>query len=235
MRDPDKTAKTVGRPRDAEIDKAILEATIRLLARHGFARLTVDMVAREARSTRPAIYRRYANKEELVVAAMEHIRGPLPASSTGDLRTDLVNELRAYQNRIRVPSAIAMLGTVLAEEAHHPKMLALYRRKMAWPRREHIKAVLCRIPGVGKLDVDQSVFLDDVVNMALGSYYAHYVQRGHPNAAWPERIADILIRGIVDRGAIAGWQTRQLSDRARSDAPPKRAAHAAPRTRRAVR
>jgi len=228
-------ARGVGRPRDAGLDKAILDATIRLLARHGFVRLTVEMVAREARSTRPAIYRRYANKEQLVVAAMEHIRGPLPTVSTGELRTDLVNELRAFQNRIRSPSSIAMFGTVLAEEAHHPKLLALYREKMAWPRREHIKAVLCRIPGVGKLNANQNAFLDDVVNMAIGSYYAHYVQRGHPDAGWPERIADILIHGIVDRSDLTARPSRQPTGHAHAGSTPKRSTPTMPRKRQSDR
>lgn len=59
-----------GRPRDPDMDQAILAATIGLLAEVGYVRLTVAEVARRAGVGKPAIYRRWAQKSQLVVEAM---------------------------------------------------------------------------------------------------------------------------------------------------------------------
>ena len=59
-----------GRPRDLTMDESILVATIQLLSEVGYPRLTVAEVARRAGVSKPAIYRRWAQKSQLVVEAM---------------------------------------------------------------------------------------------------------------------------------------------------------------------
>ena len=63
----------VGRPRDASIDDAVLDATLHRLARDGFAGLSLASVAAEAGTSRPAIYRRWPDKESLVVDAIARL------------------------------------------------------------------------------------------------------------------------------------------------------------------
>src|SRR3954462_10703730 len=55
-----------GRPRDRRIDRAVLAATADLLVDVGYADLTVAAVAERARTTKPAIYRRWRSKAHLV-------------------------------------------------------------------------------------------------------------------------------------------------------------------------
>ena len=65
-----RSAPAVGRPRDAEIDKAVLEATRHHLAVHGLSGLSFAAIAEEAGTTRPALYRRWPTKLALAVAAV---------------------------------------------------------------------------------------------------------------------------------------------------------------------
>ena len=58
-----------GRPRDARIDDAVLGAVADLLLEVGYADLTVAAVAERAGTSRPAVYRRWPTKAELVLAA----------------------------------------------------------------------------------------------------------------------------------------------------------------------
>ena len=75
-----------GRPRNTEIDRHVLEVALRHLRREGLAALSVAAVAEEAGTTRAAVYRRWAGRTELAVAALATIadRGPAPASGQRD-------------------------------------------------------------------------------------------------------------------------------------------------------
>jgi|SRR5689334_9759259 len=51
--------------------EAILDAAVVEFEQHGFRRVALDDVARRARVSRTTIYRRFANKDELVAAVIE--------------------------------------------------------------------------------------------------------------------------------------------------------------------
>lgn len=85
-----------GRPRDVRLDRALLDATCALLAEHGYAGTTIDAVAKGAGTTKPALYRRYRNRAELVVDALVDRFGDDPTHDTGSLRGDLT-DLQRHQ------------------------------------------------------------------------------------------------------------------------------------------
>src|SRR5262245_44719017 len=82
--------RPVGRPRDRRVDAAVLDATRRLLADVGYRALSIEAVARRARVHRPAIYRRWSSKAELVHAAV-YPDGDvtLRITDTGDFARDV--------------------------------------------------------------------------------------------------------------------------------------------------
>src|SRR6476469_4589015 len=54
-----------------ELDARILDATMTCLTRFGVAKTTIDDVAREAGCSRATVYRYFANRNALVVAAVD--------------------------------------------------------------------------------------------------------------------------------------------------------------------
>jgi AcrR family transcriptional regulator len=48
----------------------VLEATLATLDETGYGRLTLERVARRAGTTKPAIYRRWPSRQQLVLAAL---------------------------------------------------------------------------------------------------------------------------------------------------------------------
>jgi AcrR family transcriptional regulator len=81
----------IGRPRDVARERAILDATLALVAEVGLDRLTMDAVAARAGSSKATIYRRWDGKHELVAGAMRHyVADGLTEVDTGSLRGDLV-------------------------------------------------------------------------------------------------------------------------------------------------
>jgi AcrR family transcriptional regulator len=85
------------RRRGEQLESALLEAAWDELVDVGFASLTMESVAARARTGIAVLYRRWANKDELVLAAFEHYRHvrPVETPDTGTLRGDLLALLAA--------------------------------------------------------------------------------------------------------------------------------------------
>ncbi|GAA1697910.1 TetR/AcrR family transcriptional regulator [Fodinicola feengrottensis] len=71
------------RRRGAELEQAIYAAALSELADVGYAQLTMDSVAARAGTGKAALYRRWASKQELLLAALRDSLPPLPAIDRG--------------------------------------------------------------------------------------------------------------------------------------------------------
>jgi AcrR family transcriptional regulator len=79
--------------RSDDVVRRVLDAAIVELARSGYAVLRMDRVASRAGVNKTTIYRRWANRAELISALGERMRTPLresPLPDTGKLESDLV-------------------------------------------------------------------------------------------------------------------------------------------------
>lgn len=90
------TDAPVRRRRGAELEAALLDATWTELVEVGYGALTIDAVAQRAGTSRPVVYRRWATKPELVLAAVVHVarRDAMAVPDTGSLREDMLTVLR---------------------------------------------------------------------------------------------------------------------------------------------
>ena len=97
----------------------MLDAALALLARDGFARMTMEAVAAKAGAGKPALYRRFGSKAELVVAAIDTRLGPIEPPDLGDA----VAEMRiAMEDGFPADAEgyLALIGGLMAERGHHP-------------------------------------------------------------------------------------------------------------------
>jgi AcrR family transcriptional regulator len=121
-----------GRPRDPEADHRILAAASALLLERGFDTMTVDEVASRARVGKATVYRRWAKKEDLAVAAMSQLyKVQMPIPDTGSFREDV---RQSYRDTIRFansPAGAAFLRATVVECARDPRIAALYRTASA--------------------------------------------------------------------------------------------------------
>jgi AcrR family transcriptional regulator len=80
------------RRRGETLEAAILDAAWQELVEVGFPRLTMESVATRAGTSVPVLYRRWAGKDLLVIAAIERYRAthPVDIPDTGSLRSDLL-------------------------------------------------------------------------------------------------------------------------------------------------
>ncbi|MFI1994095.1 TetR/AcrR family transcriptional regulator [Actinoplanes sp. NPDC020271] len=93
------------RRRGAELEDAILDAAWDVLVEQGYPHFTYEAVAARAETSRPVLYRRWPQRDDLLLATLRKHwwSRPIPVPDTGNLRDDAVEFLRhAADGRFRL-------------------------------------------------------------------------------------------------------------------------------------
>ncbi|MEZ4869223.1 MAG: TetR/AcrR family transcriptional regulator [Caldilineaceae bacterium] len=125
--------RRVGRPRSAESHRAILEATLELVATHGVQGASMEAIAAQAGVGKSTIYRRWSSKDELIVAALSEFHVQMKFRDTGHFRADLITSLRDIQQQFEAhPLLQRVFLRVMGEATAQPELLQiLYERVLA--------------------------------------------------------------------------------------------------------
>ena len=193
--------RSPGRPRSPEADTAIVQATLELLADVGYRSMTMEQVRARSGVGKATIYRRYANKDELVRAAMVHLHHELPVpKDTGSLRGDLREILDAAVGAAVETNAGHVVPRLLGESAHDPELQRLFYDNLVAPRRRVIRTVLERAVERGEMRPDLD--LDLVMDLLVGSIIYRGMISGMDPEAMADRaqhVLDVLLVGITPR------------------------------------
>lgn len=186
-----------GRPRSEEADRAILEATLRLMREEGYERMSLEGIAAAAGVGKATIYRRHPDKAKLAVAAMEAVGGHVTAPiDTGDTREDLVELVRRFVSVVS-EAGLPMLGTLLAQRDRHPELMERFRERLILPRRRMMRSLLER--GVERGDVRPDADLELAVDMLTGPYFPRAFAGGVIGRDWAGRVVAAVWEGIGAR------------------------------------
>lgn len=167
-----------GRPRDPALDDAIIDAALAELDERGYADLTVSDVARRAGVSKPAVYRRWADKAQLVVEAIATRMPDAGLADTGEVAGDLA----AYADRLvttftGTPAGLVLPGLVAAMAAD-PELASQYRALLIEPLRREVRAAVQRGIARGELVPDTDVEL--VLDVIAGPIYTRLLITGAP-------------------------------------------------------
>jgi AcrR family transcriptional regulator len=200
---------SVGRPRDPQIDTAVLDAATAVLGRSGYGGLTFEAVARAAGTTKPAIYRRWPSRQRLVLAALGRRLGAARAPDTGCTLCDLDECLKVFVAAFRrMPPGV--LGPLFADCAGDRELRAAFMASLFEPPRAAVRETLERAHARGDLhhDVDVELILD-----LLGSLIHYRALFGHAPTSDPEieRAVEALLRGIATDYPALLEHSRQVS------------------------
>jgi len=175
-----------GRPRDPALDQAILSAAARQLGELGYARMSLESVAAAAGTTVPSLRRRYRNKAELAAAVIGSLRVEEPPVGAQSPRAHALAILENFHRNLRAVPALAILGSLLAEEERHPELLRLFKTRLVEPRRALLRQALA----AG--DLPDSADLDALTSMLIGSFYGRYVTIAGIPDDWPDRVLSAI-------------------------------------------
>lgn len=192
------------RPRDPKVDEAIVAATVSLLAKKGFSEMTMAEVAVVAGVGKPAIYRRYGDKAELVDAVIRSQPASPEVPDHGDTRRELAEAVEAGLPPDGA-GYLRMVAGLVAVEEHHPELIESLRASVLAPRRAVVIALLERGVGRGDLraDLDPVAALDFIA----GSYLARALAGLDTGPRWRSKVFEIWWEDIRDPAHRVSSQT----------------------------
>jgi AcrR family transcriptional regulator len=194
----DQDRKAPGRPRDARADEAIIEAVLALLTSgHGAAGISIEAVAAKAGVGKATIYRRWPNKEALLVDAVATMKGPLPVLRGESVREDLVVLIGAMRSKHSEQLGRAT-ACLLPELLRSPDMHRVHQSVIE-SRRDVMRQVLRRGIETGELRADLDIELTTL--MLSGPAVAQNLLRLNPHVP-DDGFADALVDAVL-RGAAA--------------------------------
>jgi AcrR family transcriptional regulator len=145
------------RRRGEELEAALLEAAWDELAEAGFPKLTMESVAARAKTGVAVLYRRWQNKDDLVLAAIKHYgtTRPVVIPDTGTLRGDMLALLHAVndgRNSFTVVVSAAFAG-LLSSSGLTP---AEVRARIIGDRPVWSHEIFRRAQERGEIDLDRA-------------------------------------------------------------------------------
>ncbi|MFI5661973.1 TetR/AcrR family transcriptional regulator [Streptomyces sp. NPDC051684] len=183
-----------GRPRQEHVTRAVLEAVVELVAEEGMGALTMDAVATRAGVSKPAMYRRWPTKQDLIIAAAESRVGALTVPDMGDFRAELRAVLMERVRAYRQPGVGRLLAGVIAAAAE------------AGAGREAFQAYVTRVTsetrhllerGIERGDVRPDVPIVDVTTLIASSLVFRLVaEQRAPEKELVDSVVDLIGRAV---------------------------------------
>jgi AcrR family transcriptional regulator len=188
--------RTLGRPREARADRAILEATLELMAAEGVHDLRMDDVASRAGVGKATIYRRYRSKDELVTAAVAALVGEISVPDTGSTKGDLLALMRDAVAVYSNPVAAGAMPALVAAMHRDPELARAIRTGFLASRREALRDVLAR--GVERRDLPDGLDFELALDVLGGPLFYRLLVTGSPiDNRLAAGVADLILRGFA--------------------------------------
>src|SRR6476469_217971 len=185
-----------GRPRSAEADRAILSATLELLAERGLDAMSIEEIAARAGVGKTSIYRRWPSKGLLALDAFViSFREEQPLPDTGTLRGDLLSALHAWVRAVTQTAMGPMLTGLIAEAQYDPELRGAWRDRVLEPLREQHRVMLDR--AIARGEIDASVDRDVVLDLFFGAA-EHRLLLGHlpMTGEFIADVVDMILDGV---------------------------------------
>jgi AcrR family transcriptional regulator len=190
--------KAPGRPRSAKADEAIMKAVIDLLQQGvSVGDLSMEAVAARAGVGKATIYRRWPNKDALLIDTVRTMKGPPPEPKGESVRDDLILLVASARNK-RSEEFGRVAACMLPQFFRDEKLRTAFHA-VTEPRRDVMRAILRRGIESGELRPDLDVELTVLMLVAPG--LAQNMLNTVPGAP-KEKFAELLVDAIL-RGARA--------------------------------
>ncbi|HEX3276914.1 MAG TPA: TetR/AcrR family transcriptional regulator [Thermoleophilaceae bacterium] len=191
-----------GRPRSEEAEQAILDAVLELLPEHGLKGLSIEAVAAQAGVGKTTIYRRWATKPELVVAALSRLRPPAAPPDTGSLAGDLGGLVAIQQERLAPTALPRLVPRVLADSIDDPELHAEMVKQVVGPLRAILRELIGR--AIERGEVREDVDVEALVDVLHGAPVYKLLMSGGDMSVLidiPTRIVPLLLQGASSSSA----------------------------------
>lgn len=184
------------RRRGAAMRRAVLDATVRLLAEGGLDAASVSAVAAAAGVHETSVYRNWGTRERLLREALaDWTDHALPLPDTGSLREDLRQLLTALGAFLDTPEGPALLHLSIAPATAETRS----RRDAYWAERLERAEVLVR-RGAARGEVRPDADPRAAVEALMSPLFARHLLLGEPvTPAFVDSLVDLVVGGLAPR------------------------------------
>ncbi|MFI1013365.1 TetR/AcrR family transcriptional regulator [Streptomyces sp. NPDC020965] len=176
-----------------DVTEAIRAAVFEELATVGFARMSIEGIARRAGVGKTAVYRRWKSKLALVLDLVSVFAAQgLPAPATGSLHGDVRALLEVASHALRHPVASQVIPDLLVEAARNPEIADTIKAALL-DSQQGVAALIVRA-AVERGELPAGTDPDRLLDVVVGPlYWRLVVVRGD----LPKGYVDELARGAV--------------------------------------
>jgi AcrR family transcriptional regulator len=205
-------ARGRGRPRSAEAEQAILDATLRMLGTRGVAGTTIEGVAADAGVGKTTIYRRWPSKTDLILAAISDLVPSGDPPDTGTMAGDMAALAETQRRRLAGSRLSGIVPRVLAESMSDPELHQDFVDRVVNPFRELLRLFIER--GIERGELRPDLEVEPLVDLLHAiPIYKILMSRGDPAAleGVPSAYLPILAPGILNSSSEAPASARPRS------------------------
>jgi AcrR family transcriptional regulator len=186
----------MARPRDPRIEERILDATEELITEHGYAELTMDAIAERAGVGKPTVYRRFRNRDEVVMAVNARASIPVEPVDTGTLLGDIRAVVRGVVPTVNTPAVRATLGPQVGRAIADDAANAVFQETVGGSSDVYMRPIWER--GIERGEIDPA--LDYVVaRTALGTAVIFSLALYRLDESCVDQIATMWVRSVAPR------------------------------------
>ncbi|GAA1615069.1 TetR/AcrR family transcriptional regulator [Actinoplanes couchii] len=182
------------RPAD-EVRAGVLEAAGRLLLSEGVQAITFDRVAKEAGSSKMTLYKWWPTPGALAAEAYFASSQPvLEFPDTGDLRADLITQLRSFVHWLT--GAGRTVSELIGAAQLDDELARAWKESYAVPRREFARVRLAAAREQGQLAEDADLHI--IIDQLWGACYHRVLVLKVPlEDSIVERLVDQTLHGVA--------------------------------------
>lgn len=199
--------RPIGRPRDERAGRAIVAATLELMAECGVRELRMADVAERARVGKATVYRRYPSKDALIADAVATLVSEIAIPDTGSTRADLLELMGQAVELYSGSLAPRLMPSLLEEARRKPELASTIREEFLSGRRAALSAVLKR--GIRRGDLRRGLDVELALDVLGGAIFYRLLVTGGPiDQRLAEGIVDLILRGFAPTRTRSASQGR---------------------------
>jgi AcrR family transcriptional regulator len=193
-----------GRPRNAEADSAVLNAALDLIAESGVDGVSIEQVAKRAGVARTTVYRRYATRDDLAIAALVANEAAVLVSFRLPESPSPADLVATWSAGLSMPRARRLLRRMMSVPRDRPRLWAAFRRASVDSRDQGVHDLLLRAQEHGHLAGDAD--LEMVQSLITGAVAVHLTN--YPDDTPADEITEYFWRVLRTIGFRDGAASR---------------------------
>ena len=183
-----------GSRRDPAIDEAVLVATRTLLVERGYSATTIDLIAATAGVSRPAVYRRWSSKAQLVHEAVFPDLGPQPPE--GDFIAEIARLCAGAVRMYGDPAVREAIPGLMVDLRSDRRLRRVISDRLEAAARSQLAARVddASAAGLARRGISADILMDMI---AGGAWYAVCVRHVTNTDRAAKELTDLVLHGVL--------------------------------------